>query len=417
MIYGCIGERLTHSFSKEIHSMLFDYSYELCEVARDKLSEFMLRRDFKAINVTIPYKEAVIPYLYEISDVAKRIGAVNTIINKDGRLYGHNTDYFGLYSLIEKNKISLKNKKVMILGSGGTSRTALAVAEDMGCSEVYRVSRDKKEGCITYEQMREQHGDAQIIINTTPCGMFPNIGVSAISLEDYPNVCGVVDAVYNPLRSRLVGDAIKKGIPATGGLYMLVAQGARAASLFTGMDVPDTKIDEIYRKIFASKQNIVLIGMPSSGKSTVGNILARKLNMDFVDTDEEIVKAYSVSIPEMFAQRGEEYFRDAEAAVIKSVSALQGKVIATGGGAVLREENINLLKENGRVYFIDRPLEKLIATGDRPLSSNKSDMEKRYSERYSLYTGRCDVRINADEDACDVADKIAKDFFDEDISN
>ncbi len=414
MIYGCIAEKLGHSFSKDIHSRLFDYSYELCEVPKDKLDEFMQKKDFKAINVTIPYKEKVIPHLDFISDIAKKIGAVNTIVNHNGYLSGYNTDFWGMSALINRNGIELKNKKVLILGSGGTSKTALAVAESMKCASVYRVSRDAKEDCISYEDAKKKHNNAEIIINTTPVGMYPKIGFTPIDLNDYPNVTAIVDAVYNPLRSKLVYDARKKGIKATGGLYMLVAQAAVAAEKFINTKVPVSKIDRVYRELVFLKQNVVLIGMPGSGKSTIGKLLAREMGATFIDTDEEIVKRENKTIPEIFAEIGESGFRRIESEVIFNLSTVQNAVIATGGGAVLNPLNIEMLSENGRVYFIDRDIENIAATSDRPLSSNRADLDKRYSERYPLYCSRCDRHIRIGNEANENMQIIKKDFYNED---
>ncbi|MBQ4116804.1 MAG: shikimate dehydrogenase [Clostridia bacterium] len=417
MIYGCIAEKLGHSFSKDIHNRLFDYSYELCEVPKDELDAFMRKKDFKAINVTIPYKESVIPYLDWISDTAKMIGAVNTIVNEDGYLRGYNTDFSGLSALINRNGIELKGKKVLILGSGGTSKTALAVSKSMECSSVYRVSRDGKEDCITYSEAKEKHRDAEVIINTTPVGMYPKIGFSPIDLEDYPRVDAVIDAVYNPLRSKLVYDARKKGINAVGGLYMLVAQAAVAAEKFIDTEVPVSEIDRVYGELVRLKENIVLTGMPGSGKSTIGKLLAKELGRVFIDTDEEIVKRINKPIPQIFAEEGEEAFRKLETEVIIELSSVQSAVIATGGGAILNSLNIEMLGENGRIYFIDRNIENIVATSDRPLSSNRADLEKRYRERYPLYTSRCDRHIRIGNDAQENMQMIKKDFCDEDTCN
>ncbi len=411
MIYGCIAEKLGHSFSKDIHNRLFDYSYELCEVPKDELDVFMHKKDFKAINVTIPYKESVIPYLDWISDTAKMIGAVNTIVNEDGYLKGYNTDFSGLSALINRNGIELKGKKVLILGSGGTSKTALAVSKSMECSSAYRVSRDGKEDCITYSEAKEKHGDTEIIINTTPVGMYPKIGFSPIDLEDYPRVIAVVDAVYNPLRSKLVYDARKKGINAVGGLYMLVAQAAVAAEKFIDTKVPVSEIDRVYGELVRLKENIVLTGMPGSGKSTIGKLLAKELGRVFIDTDEEIVKKVNKPIPQIFAEEGEAAFRKLETDVIIELSSVQSAVIATGGGAILNPLNIEMLGENGRIYFIDRNIENIVATSDRPLSSNRADLEKRYRERYPLYTSRCNRHIRVCNDAEKNMQMIKKDFL------
>ena len=411
MKYGLIGEKLGHSFSKEIHQQLFDYSYELKELKPVEVAGYFRRRDFSAINVTIPYKETIIPFLDVVDDTAKSIGAVNTVVNRDGKLYGYNTDFFGLKALILQVGMSLTDKIVLILGSGGTSKTAYAVARSLNCRKAVRVSRTAKDGCISYEQAKEQYQNAEILINTTPCGMYPNIGVSAVSVSDFPALQGVVDVVYNPLRSKLVCDALACGVPAVGGLYMLVAQAAYAAELFTGVAVPEEKVAAIYHRLASEKQNPVLIGMPGCGKSTVGKALAEQLGFAFIDTDEQVVTAESRTIPEIFATEGEAYFRRAEAQAIRRAAARQGCVIATGGGAVLNPENMALLRENGRLYFLDRSLENLCCTPDRPLSADRAALEQRYRERYDLYCGACDRRIAADQAVEMVAQQIREDLM------
>ena len=410
MKYGLIGERLGHSFSKDIHGMLADYSYELKEISREALENFLTERSFKAINVTIPYKETVIPYLYYIDDAAKKIGAVNTVVNRDGRLYGYNTDFYGLRALILHLGISLEGKKVVILGTGGTSKTAMAVADSLGAREIIRVSRSERCDAVTYTQMYESHGDADMIINTTPRGMYPNCYDKAADLSRFDKLLGVVDAVYNPLRSSLIRDARSLGIRAEGGLYMLVAQAVRASEIFLDTSYADGEIDKIYRDILGQKENIVLVGMPASGKSTVGKIIADKLGRSFIDTDDLIVKRAKISIPEIFERYGEEYFRELEALAVRDAGANGNSVIATGGGAVLREENIDALRANGRLYFIDRPLCDLVPTDSRPLSSDREAIEKRYNERYGIYCSVCDCHIKVTTDAEGVAAHIMENF-------
>lgn len=397
MEYGCIGEKLGHSFSKIIHSKFMDYNYELCEIPREKLDEFILKKDFKAINVTIPYKQDVISFLDEIDENALKIGAVNTVVNKDGHLFGYNTDFLGLISLIDFTGINLKEKKVLIAGSGGTSKTAFAVADHLKAKEIYRISRKPSNGEITYSEAEMHHSDTEIIINTTPCGMFPNLRGTALDLDKFPNLCGVIDVVYNPICSELVRKAKKKGIIALGGLYMLVAQGVYAAEKFKGIKINESEIDRIYNEILKEKQNIVLIGMPSSGKTTLGKIIAEKSGKKFVDTDDVISSKYG-NIPDIINEKGEGYFRKLESEVIAEVSALQSAVIATGGGAILNPDNTDLLKANGILIFIDRPLDMLITTDDRPLSSNRKELKKRYDERYDIYCRSADYIINADGD-------------------
>lgn len=410
MEYGCIGEHLSHSFSKEIHNALADYDYILKELAKDELADFLIKRDFKAINVTIPYKKDVIPFLDWISDEAKSINAVNTIVNRDGKLYGYNTDYFGLKSLIERQNVSLKGKKVAILGSGGTSNTAFAVAVGMGAETVKKVSREKKDGSITYSELYSDFSDCEVVINTTPCGMFPNIGTSAVDLDKLTNVEAVFDAVYNPLKSKLVCEAESRGLVATGGLYMLVSQAAYAVEKFINKDVDVAETEKIFKDLYKNKMNIVLIGMPSSGKTTVGKKLAEIFGKKFVDTDALIPEKAGKTITDIFKEDGEKTFRAIEKNVIFEVAKGNNMVIATGGGAVLDKDNIDILKENGRVYFIDRPLELLLATDDRPLSSNKSDLEKRFNERYSLYLKRADEVIDGSGTVEQTAKRIEANF-------
>ncbi len=411
MKYGCIAEKLGHSFSKEIHSYLADYPYELCEIAPDKLGEFMRAKDFLAINVTIPYKQDVIPYLDEISETAKSIGAVNTVVNKNGRLYGYNTDFFGMKTLMLTNGISPSGKKALVLGSGGTSKTAVAVLEDMGAVEIIKVSRTARDGAVTYEDAYAKHSDAELIVNTTPVGMYPNIGVAPVEIDRFPRLEAVVDAVYNPLRSRLVSDALEKGVKAVGGLYMLVAQAARACELFIDTEISAEKISRVFQIMYKRTENVVLIGMPASGKSTVGKLVAEKLGMSFKDSDEEIVRMTGKAIPDIFAESGEAEFRKIEAEAIKKLSAEKNTVIATGGGAILNPESVRLLRENGKIYFLDRPLEWIIPTDDRPTASSREALERRYEERYPIYSSVCDVRVKTLETAEENAEWIKEDFL------
>lgn len=416
MKYGLIAERLSHSYSREVHARLGNPDYELLELPPEEVVPFLQRRDFLGLNVTIPYKTTVMPHLDEIDEAARSIGAVNTIVNRNGRLYGYNTDFYGLVALIRRCGWQLDGEKVLVLGSGGTSRTAVSVVNYLGAAAAYRVSRTGRDGCITYEDAVKNHADAAYIINTTPCGMAPNLGESAVNVNDFTDLKGVLDVIYNPLRSRLVCDAQAKGIPAVGGLYMLVAQAAYAMERFMDVSISADKTAEIYRQIAVEKQNIVLLGMPGCGKTTVGRRLAEILQMDFVDTDAEIQRQEGRSIPDIFAACGENGFRDIEQAVIRQVAARRHTVIATGGGAVLREENCRILRENGRLYFLDRPLEDLVSTADRPLSSNRQDLERRYAERYPLYCRLCDRHIAADTVETTV-NAIKEDVINEDFSD
>ncbi len=406
MEYGCIGEHLKHSFSSEIHALLGSYKYELKEIPADELEAFIKARDFSAVNVTIPYKEKVIPYLSEIDANAKRIGAVNTVVSRGGALYGYNTDFYGMVKLIEHAGVVLAGKKVAILGTGGTSKTAHAVAGALGAEKIIKVSRRSREDAVTYGELYCKHSDTQVIINTTPAGMFPDNDTLSLDIDRLPALSGVIDAVYNPNRTKLVISALKKGIPAEGGLYMLVAQALRASEIFMDTAYPEGTLDELYKKILTKKENIVLVGMPTSGKSTVGKIIADELSLPFYDTDALIEEKLGMPIPQIFERHGEAYFRDTETDVINEVSRHCGCIIATGGGAVLRKENTEALKQNGRIYFIDRPLKHLLPTPDRPLAKSAEEIERRFSERYGIYTSCADIIIDAEGDALSVARKI-----------
>lgn len=411
MEYGLIGNPLRHSFSSILHPKFFDYKYELKELNKEDLAVFLRQKDFKGINVTIPYKEAVLRYLYFLDPKAREIGAVNTIVNKDGVLYGYNTDFLGLKALIEKNNIEIKGKKVLILGSGGTSKTALAVASELGALGIIRVSRTAKDEFISYAQAESEYSDAEIIINATPCGMYPNIDEMPIDISRFENLEAVCDVIYNPLRSRLVIEAEKMGVTAVGGLYMLVYQAAAAGEKFTDTAVPQEKIDAVYKELLKQKENIVLIGMPSSGKTTVGKALASATGKTFVDTDELILEKIGMPIAEYFKLHSEESFRKIESEVVASVSTLNSVIISTGGGVILNQENIDNLRKNGRIYFLDRPLDMLLTTSDRPLSSNKQDLEKRYNERYGLYKLSADVGIDGSKSIDEVSTEILEEFF------
>ena len=411
MEYGLIGERLGHSFSVEIHQKIGDYDYRLQELSPDRVAGFLAEGNFKAINVTIPYKTAVIPHLSYVSPEAKAIGAVNTVVNREGKLYGYNTDFFGLTQLILRVMGGKPlTGKVLILGTGGTSLTARAVVTAMG-AEALTVSRTAQNGTVTYEEALASHTDAAFLINTTPVGMYPKTEGMAIDPAAFPCLQGVVDAVYNPLRTPLIRRAIALGIPAEGGLYMLVAQAVAAYGYFFDRAPEEELADRIYGELMAEKENVVLIGMPASGKSSVGKVLAKRLGRPFYDSDEEIVKEAGMPISAYFAQYGEPAFRDLEGRVIASLSAeVSGAVIATGGGAVLQDENVDRLKGNGRLIWLDRALDKLMPTDDRPLSSDREALKKRYAERYPIYRAVCDARINGDGEVDEVANAVMTAF-------
>ena len=401
MEYGLIGERLGHSFSKVIHERLEDYIYEPNEIAPGDFPAFMEARNFKAINVTIPYKNAVIPYLDEIDPVAKEIGAVNTIVHKDGKLYGYNTDFLGLRDLILRNHMEFKDQKVLILGSGGTANTAGYVAKWLGADEVVFVGREgsatleklkeRGETCITYNQAETEGIKAAYLINTTPEGMYPNNDNRCpLDISKVQGLLGVVDVIFNPLKTNLVLEAQEMGLKAEGGFYMLVSQAVHAIEYFLDKQIPVSEIDRIYQEIYKEKENLVLLGMPGSGKTTLGKYL--DIGKEFVDSDWIIEERYG-SIPELFEKYGESGFRDRETAVIKELAKKTGMLIACGGGAILRQENLKSLRQNGRLYFLDRPLEKIRPTEDRPLAQDFEALKKRYEERYPIYMREADEVI------------------------
>ena len=406
MKYGLIGEKLGHSFSKEIHERIADYKYELCEVAKDDFDEFFKNRDFISINVTIPYKERVIPYLDYIDDIALSIGAVNTVVNKDGKLYGYNTDYYGLKSLIEKRNIDVENKKVLILGTGGTSKTATAVVKTLGAKQIIYASINGEIGTFTYEEVLEKHIDSEVIINTTPCGMYPNNDGLLININLFKNLNGVVDVVYNPLLTTILQNAKANNLKYASGLYMLVSQAVYASAIFQDTEVSHDLIDELFEEIYFQKQNIVLIGMPTCGKTTIGKELADKLGKTFVDIDTLIEEEIQMPISEFLNKDNEKDFRDIEEKIVERIAKMNNLIISTGGGVIKRQVNIERLKKNGVVVFIDRDVNLLMPASDRPLSSNLNDLKKLYNERYEIYKIAADIVVKNNTKINDVITKI-----------
>ena len=396
MDYGLIGEKLGHSYSKLIHEKFGFYTYELKEIPRDELDAFMRAKDFKGINVTIPYKQDVIKYLDYVDDKASTIGAVNTVVNKDGKLYGYNSDYFGLKTLLDCNEFDLKNKKVLILGTGGTSKTAYAVCEDSGASFLCKVSRSAKDGALSYEDVYEKHSDASYIVNTTPAGMYPNLDGMSVDLRRFTNLEGVADVIYNPLRTRLIEEAEELEIKNCSGLRMLVYQAVAACEFFIGKKPDDNVSESIITELVNENENIVLTGMPGSGKSTIGKELSASLKKEFIDTDALIVEREKREISDIFATDGEAYFRNVEKEVIKEVSLRKNVIISTGGGCILNPENIKNLKANGRIFFLDRKPEDLVPTDDRPLANEKSKIMKLYEDRLPIYQRTADYIINGE---------------------
>lgn len=406
MKYGLIGEHLSHSFSKPIHEKIGGYVYEIKEIEPENVEAFIKAKDFSGINVTIPYKEKVMPYLDQIDESAKKIGAVNTVVNREGKLYGYNTDFFGMVALLDRAKVTVKDKKVLIIGTGGTSKTATAVSKYLGAKEIIYASHSFAKGAFTYDQIYKYHLDVQVIFNTSPVGMFPNNETTPIDLDRFTSLTGVIDAVYNPIRTNLVLKAREKGVKSEGGLYMLVSQAVRAYEHFSGTSVDNSLCDQIFDSVLYEKENVALIGMMSCGKTSVGKALAKLTGKVFVDTDEEIVKKAEMDIPTIFEKYGEEYFRELESQVIEEISKKNGQIIATGGGAILRKENVNMLKQNSKIFFIDRSLDLLMPTKDRPLGSTKEAISKKYNERYPIYASACDVSVDGDASVDKVCEKI-----------
>ena len=406
MKYGLIGEKLGHSFSKEIHAKIGNYDYALREIEKENLKTFIKERDFLGINVTIPYKETVIQYLDEVDESAKKIGAVNTVVNKNGKLYGYNTDYFGAKACLIQGKIDVKGKKVLILGTGGTSKTLSCVVADMGAKEILFVSRNKREGVISYNEAYDKHKDAEIIINTTPVGMYPHTDEKPIDVSNFARLEGAMDVIYNPISTNFILSAKERKINACAGLFMLVAQAVKAAELFGQIDYTDESVCKIYNEIRNEKRNIVFIGMPTCGKSTIGKRISKLTNKDFYDIDCEIQKTTSFSPSEIIKTRGETEFRKIEKEVVKKVSKNNGCVIATGGGAICDRDNVKNLKQNGIIIFLDRALSKLVPADDRPLSADKKSLEKLYFDRYKKYVSSADVIVNADGEIEDITELI-----------
>ncbi len=404
-IYGLLGRRLGHSWSVPIHQALGCEDYRLIELEPEELGNFLRREDIGGLNVTIPYKRDVMAFCDVIDEGAKAIGSVNTIVRREGKLYGYNTDIDGFLYMLRRADISLAGKKVLILGSGGASLTAQAAARREGAREVVVVSRS---GPDNYENLPQRHGDAEVLVNTTPVGMWPDMAGRPVDLFVFPDMEAVADVIYNPGRTGLLLQAKKGGLRRTGGLPMLVAQAKRAEELFFDKAIPDGETENIIAQLWRDRTNLVLVGMPGCGKTTVGRALARLSGKPFVDLDERIVDSAGASIPEIFAQEGEETFRHLESLVLDDVCTQGGQVIATGGGAVLQAENRAAMRRTGRVYFLRRALEELPTDG-RPLSQ-KGSLEEMYRARKPLYSAAADVVIDNSVALEETAELIWRDF-------
>ena len=397
---GLLGEKLGHSYSPAIHGMLADYGYRLFEVAPDRLGDFIENGDWDGLNVTIPYKKAVVPFCAELGENARLSGSVNTLVRRgDGSIYGDNTDMFGFERLVMKNGIDVSGKKALILGNGGACASVHAVLERLGAHTVI-ISRS---GENNYGNL-SLHQDAELIVNTTPLGMYPNTGKSAVDLRVFPNCRAVLDVVYNPARTALLLQAEELDIKFGNGLYMLVAQAKRSSELFTGAPIDDSEIDRIGRVLSRDMENIVLIGMPGSGKTTVARLLSEKTGRKVLDIDEMIVERAGMSIPEIFAQGGEAGFRKLETELISDAGKGSGAIIATGGGCVTVDRNYALLHQNGVIVWLQRNTDSLPRDG-RPLSAT-ADLHEMYRRRVPLYEAFADITAdnNGTPEAC--ADSI-----------
>lgn len=397
---GLLGEHLPHSFSPQIHRRLGEYSYKLIELPPEAVEDFFRRRDFDAVNVTVPYKKVAYAACETLSDTARAIGSVNTVVKRpDGSLYGDNTDAYGFEVLLTSAGIPVAGKNCMVFGTGGSSVTVCHVLKKLGAAEVRVVAHKDN----NKDYLRPYFADTHVIVNTTPVGMYPKNGVSPVDLSDFTALCGVADLIYNPARTKLILDAEAMGIPAVSGLRMLVAQGVRAYEVFFDTKAREGVIEEILGELEEEVRNIVLVGMPGCGKSTVGRILAEKTGRELIDLDQRLVEKVGKSIPDIFAEGGERLFRRMESEVVEEVSKLTGKILATGGGVVTVPENIPNLRQNGLIFFINRPLEQL-ATDGRPLSKS-GRLDEMAERRLPLYRGCADYEIafeSSEQVACEI---------------
>ena len=400
MNYGLLGRKLGHSYSPLIHKYLGDYVYKLYEQEPENIGNFLKNTPFSGLNVTMPYKKDVITYCSKLSPEAMKLGAVNTIVRQpDGTLIGHNTDYFGFLSMVKKTGLTIKGKKALVLGSGGASVTAVAVLEELGASVVC-ISRSGKNN---YSNLN-LHWDAALIVNATPVGMYPDTEATPLSLEPFPNLEGVIDLIYNPARTALLQQAEKRGLIAENGLWMLVAQAKESSEWFTGNKLDDTVIPKIHKILSQQVQNIVLIGMPGSGKSTVGKLLAQKTGKKFVDADSHLEQNANMTIPDIFAKYSESHFRQLETQTLSHLGKQSGLVIATGGGCVTRSENYPLLHQNGVLVWLQRDINSL-ATDGRPLSQS-GQLYQMYAQRKPLYESFCDIDVDNNGDPMTTAENI-----------
>lgn len=401
---GLLGEKLGHSYSPFIHNMLGDYSYEIFERSPESVEDFIKNGDWNGLNVTIPYKKTVFPFMDKIGDFAQKTGSINVIVRKpDGTLYGDNTDVYGFIKLVELSKIDVSGKKTLVLGNGGAATAVIVGLKELGAVPVI-ISRS---GEFNYNNL-ELNYDAEVIVNTTPVGMYPNTGKAPLDLAPFKNLKGVIDIIYNPARPELLLQAERLGIPCISGLYMLVAQAKKAAEIFTGKEIDDNKTDEIFHAMIRRLQNIVLIGMPGCGKSTIAKEITECTDRALFDADDEIEKTAGMSPAQIIKEKGEDEFRRIESSVLLELGKKSGAVIATGGGAVVRAENYDYLHQNGIIVWLRRDLSLLPSNG-RPLSQQKG-LERLFEERAPLYEKFADITIRLGEkhSISDILDTVYK---------
>lgn len=407
---GVIGYPLGHSYSKLIHEDLAGYDYDIIELPPEEFETFLTKKEFDAINVTIPYKQRIIPFLDELDDKAKKIGAVNTVVNIDGYLKGYNTDYYGFRWMLENHDVVICDKKVAILGNGGATQAIKVVVEDMNARELKLISRTKTEETMTYEELSTTFSDVQVIINATPVGMFPHHDEAPINLLSYKNLESVIDIVYNPLKTELILQAEDLNLKAVGGLEMLVAQAKQAVEIFTNKELTDFDIERVYKKILYQKQNIVFIGMPSAGKTTLANEMARRLKLPLIDIDEEIESETGKTIKDIFKEDGEEIFRKLEMNKVHELCTNTNTVISCGGGVIKSLANVHNLKKMGVLIWVDRDLSKLISDPSRPLSKDMDAIKKLYEERLPLYENAADIHIMNNTTILEACNKIEEEI-------
>lgn len=410
MLYGLIGENVQFSFSKQIHKNLHSPSYELWSLSKEHFLTFLKQKNFNGINVTIPYKEVAIQVVDEVDSTAKTIGSINTIIKKDQKLIGYNTDYLGFEFLLDTYQIPLENKKIIILGSGGTAKTVAYVAKKRKCKSIAFVSREKKENGWTYEDLKQLQ-DYEILINTTPNGMKGKEEKKLVDFNIFNHLEWAIDLIYNPLKTSLLLEAESKNIKIASGLLMLVAQAFYSEELFQQQTLDTHKILEEYQKLFLATMNIVLIGMPGAGKTTITKLLSNKWNKEYLSIDQEIEKKEQLPIKEIFLFYGEKHFRDIEQSLTQQIGLCQGKIIDTGGGIVLNESNIFSLKKNGILVYIDRGLDNIQLNKERPLAQNYSDLKQLYQQRKDRYERYCDIKIDNNLSIHQVLEKIQEAIY------